>query len=146
MRTVADDILISGEGNTMKEAVQDHDKKLVALFNRYRKIGLKLNKDKFKLKMSEIPYVGHLLTQDGLKPHPSKVEAVRKMVRPTDVKGVQRLIGLVNYLTRYLDRLADLCEPYVVRQLTHKEKEWEWSDMHEDAFARMRTLRTAIKE
>ena len=69
--TVADDILITGEGDTLQEAVKDHDKNLLALLARCREKGVKLKKEKFKLRMSEVPYVGHLLTKDGLKPDPS---------------------------------------------------------------------------
>ena len=58
------------------------------------------------------------------------------MPRPTDVKGVQRLIGLVNYLTRLLDKLADICEP--LRQLTRKDTEWQWNEVHEDAFTKIK--------
>ena len=118
----------------MEDAVLDNDMELLALLDRRRKNGLKLNKDKVKLKMSEIPYAGHSLTQGDLKPVPSKVEAVRKMLRPTDFKGLQRLIGLVNYLTRFLDKLADICEP--LRQLTHKDTERQWNEIHEDAFTK----------
>jgi len=79
VRTVADDILISGDGNTVEEAVKDHDKKLLTLLERCREKGVKLNKEKFKLKMTEIPYVGHVLTRDGLKPDPSKIDAIKRM-------------------------------------------------------------------
>lgn len=57
-----------------------------------------------------MPYVGHLLTADGLKPDPEKVKAIREMEKPSDVKGVQRLVGLVNYLTKFLENLSKLCE------------------------------------
>ena len=77
--TVADDILITGEGDTLQDAVKDHDKKLLALLTRCRDKGVKLNKEKFKLRMTEVPYVSHVLTKDSLKPDPSKIEAIQKM-------------------------------------------------------------------
>ena len=61
--------------------------------------------------MTEVPYVGHVLTKDGLKLDPSKIKAIQKMSRPSDVKGVQRVVGLANYLTCFLENLADICEP-----------------------------------
>ena len=140
VRTVADDILITGEGDTLQDAIKDHDKKLLALLARCRDKGVKLNKEKFKLRMTEVPYVGHVLTKDGLKPDPSKIEAIQKMSRPSDVKGVQRVVGLANYLTRFLENLADICEP--LRQLTRKDAEWHWSDEHENAFQRIKQAAT----
>lgn len=44
---------------------------------------------------------------EGLKPDPSKVE----MRPPTDVKGLKRFLGMVNYLAKFLPRLYDLTEP-----------------------------------
>lgn len=139
VRTVADDILISGEGDTVAETVKHHDKKLLTLLKRCKEKGIKLN-EKFKLKMTEIPYVGHVLTRDGLKPDPSKIDAIKYMRRPTDVKGVQRLVGLANYLTRFLEKLADICEP--LQQLTRKDAEWQWSDAQENAFKKIKEAAT----
>ena len=55
--------------------------------------------------------MGHLLSSDGLKPDPAKVEAVTKMPRPEDVEGVQRLNGFVNYLAKFLPKLSEIMEP-----------------------------------
>ena len=44
------------------------------------------------------------------------------MSRPTDVEGLQRLAGLANYLTRFLGKLVDICEP--LRELTRNDAEW----------------------
>ena len=87
VRTVADDILITGEGNTMEDALQDHDRKLIALLERRQGKGVKLNREKFKLKTTEIPYSGHVLTRDGVKQDLSKIDAIQNMSRATDVKG-----------------------------------------------------------
>lgn len=63
--------------------------------------------------------MGHLLTSEGLCVDPAKLQAVAEMPRPTGVKGVQRLLGMVNYLSKFYAHLLDDCE--VLRQLTHKE-------------------------
>ena len=55
--------------------------------------------------------MGHLVTADGLKPDPEKMEAVRNMPKPNDVKAVRRFCGFVNYLAKFLLRLADVLEP-----------------------------------
>ena len=88
------------------------------------------------MKLTEIPYIGDLLTQNGLKPDPSKVEAILNMSKPTDLKAVQRLVGMVNYLTNFLKKLADICEP--LRQLTRKEIECQWTEVHDVAFEKIK--------
>lgn len=47
---IADDILVYGEGETSDEALVDHDNKLRKLFNRCLEKGIKINKDKMKLR------------------------------------------------------------------------------------------------
>ena len=73
---IADDFLVYGCGETHDEAVKDHDEKLIALMKRAREKNLKFNKDKLKLRLTSVPYIGHLLTTRGLKPDPNKTEAI----------------------------------------------------------------------
>ena len=68
--TIYDVILLYGEGDTYEEASRDHDAKLHKLMMRCREENAKLNKDKMKLRLDQVPYVGHLLTSQGLKPDP----------------------------------------------------------------------------
>ena len=63
------------------------------------------------------------------------------MPNPTDVKGVQRFIGFVNYLSKFLPGLSDKCEP--LRKLTQKDVEWWWSDVHDTAVQEIKRLVTA---
>ena len=85
VRTVADDILIIGNGDTLQAAVADHDKKLLALFERYRAKQIRLNPDKIELKKASMPYIGHILTSEGVQADPGKVQAILEMTKPTDV-------------------------------------------------------------
>ena len=70
-----------------------------------------------------------------VKPDPSKVEAILKMERPKDVAAVRRLVGLVNYLSKFLRKLSELCEP--LRRLTRKDIE-SLSEEQEEAFEKVK--------
>ena len=61
-----DDILVYGKGQTIDEAIADHDRNLKTLLDRARQMGLKLNKDKLKLRQSEVKYMGQILTPNGI--------------------------------------------------------------------------------
>ena len=100
---IAEDVLITGEGETMQSASLDHDNKLQQFLRRCRERNIKLNAEKLKLRNQEVPYIGHLLTAEGLKVEPEKIRAITDMPPPTDVKGVQRLVGIVNYLTKFYE-------------------------------------------
>ena len=61
---VADDILIYGKGDNKEEAMNDHNRNLEQLLIRAQKANLKLNKDKCRFLLQELPYIGrshHLL-------------------------------------------------------------------------------------
>ena len=67
---VVDDLLVWGLNR------QDHDRKLLEVLKRARQLGLKLNKEKLEVGARSVSYVGHLLTDAGVKPDPNKVQAI----------------------------------------------------------------------
>lgn len=138
VRCVHDDILIFGEGETDEIAIRDHDRNFKALMERCRERNLKLNKDKLKFKRKEVKFVGHLLTSNGVRADPDKVKAVMHMPTPTDVSAVRRFVGFITYLSKFLPRLSDLCEP--LRKLTVQNAEWSWLDTHERAVTEIKRL------
>ena len=74
---IHDDFLIAGCGDTDEEADEDHDKNLQAFLERARAHNLRLNADKLKLKMTQVPYIGHLLTR-GLRVDPKRSRQSKK--------------------------------------------------------------------
>jgi hypothetical protein len=54
---------------------------------------LKLNFDKCKIRKSNVPYMGHVISDQGLKADPRKVEAIVEMPKPKDKEGIRRFIG-----------------------------------------------------
>ena len=116
---------MSGFGDTEKKAGKHHDRNLEAFLKRAREKNLKLNEKKMKLRLTEVPFIGHLLTAERVKIDPKKVEAVINMPERQNVKELMRFIGMVQYLSKFLSRLSDIMEP--LRRLTDKDAEWQWS-------------------
>jgi hypothetical protein len=123
---ITDDILVYRVGDTDKEPQQDHDRNLEALLQRCRERGIALNQNKLKLRITEVPFMGHIFSNQGLKIDPEKTKAVLEMPKPEDAEGVQRLNGFVNYLAKFLPSLADHMEP--IRRLTRQDTEFTWPD------------------
>ena len=92
---IADDILVYGVGDTAEQANADHDRKLEMLLQRCRERGIALNRDKIKLRLTRVKFMGHVLTDHGLEPDPDKIEAVLDMPTPQNAEDVQRLNGFV---------------------------------------------------
>ena len=77
VEVVADDFVVVGRGHTEAEAIHDHDKNLQALLQRWEKQGVRLNADKLRLQMHEVPFIGHMATDHGLCVDPAEVQAIQ---------------------------------------------------------------------
>ena len=111
IEVVADHFLVIGCGNTVAEANSDHDRALISFLERCKEQGVKLNTEKLNLRLTEVPFIGHIATDKGLRVDPAKVRAISEMPAPTDKAGVQRLLGLSQYLSGFLPRLSDITRP-----------------------------------
>jgi hypothetical protein len=92
--SIMDDILVAGRDTA------HHDEILKQVIERATQYNLKMNFDKCMLRQARVPYVGHILTANGLEPDPEKIQAVKEMAAPQDREGVRRFLGFVAYLTR----------------------------------------------
>ena len=137
---IADDILVYGSGDTVENAAADHDQNLIGVLERTRHCNLKINKQKLKLRQTEVSYMGHLLSSEGLRPDPRKVQAVTDMPKPDSVQAVQRFLGFVNYLAKFLPNLSDVSEP--LRRSTDKDAIWCWQPQHDKSVEIIKKLVT----
>ena len=86
----------------------------------------------------KLKYCGHVLTSEGILPDPAKVEAITRMPRPRSKTEVRRLLGMINYLGKFLPQLSDVSEP--LRNLTKEQNQFIWSKVHQDAFNKLTQL------
>ena len=128
-----------GFGETLEQATHNHDDHLEAFLQRCDEKNLKLNDTKFKLRMQEVPFIGHIATANGLCVDPHKVQAIMEMPQPDDVAAIQRLLGLAQYLSKFLPHLSDITKP--LRELTQKDTEWTWGPAQQNA---LETLKKAV--
>lgn len=63
-------------------------------------------------------------TDEGLRVDQAKVQAIVEMPAPTDKAGVQRLLGLAQYLSKFLLHLSDVIKPLL--ELTQSNVDWNW--------------------
>lgn len=135
---IADDVLLYGVGKTKEEAMRDHDEKLVAFLQRCQAVGIRLNPKKMRLRLSQVGFMGHLVTDKGVLPDPDKVTAIRMMPAPTDLHGVHRLCGTVNFLSDFIPSLATIMEP--INMLKRKHVEFKWGERQCKAFDKVKEI------
>ena len=102
---VADDILIYGKYRA------EHDKNLRKFLKRASECELKLNKKMCRFHMTELPYIEHVLTSEGVKPDPKKVSAIKYMEAPRNSEDVRCFLGHVNYMAKFMPNLSAESEP-----------------------------------
>ena len=71
--------ILYGVGDTDAQGDADHDRNLGRFLQQCRQKGINLKKLNHKLKCTEFPYLGHLVTKEGLKPDSDKIKAVQEM-------------------------------------------------------------------
>ena len=130
VEVVIDDLLIWG---TTEE---EHDARLEKVLQRAQQRNLKLNKDKSQIKLKEIKYIGHILSEDGIKPDPKKVTAVTEMKPPTTKEELQRFLGMTTYLSKFISNYSTTSAP--LRMLLEKNTEWHWMDQQKKAFQKLK--------
>ena len=123
---VVDDIIVGGRTEA------EHDANLKRVLDRARKVNLRLNPRKCKFRLTEVTYVGHVFTSEGLKADPDKTTAITEMPVPGDVTALQRFLGMINYLGKFVPNLSELSAP--LNQLTRKDTVWCWLKQHQDAY------------
>ena len=133
---VADDLVVIGQGATKEAAKLDHDSNLKSLKQRCQEKNIKLNDTKSAIEKNSITFMGHVISEKGISPDPSKVEAVVNMPIPSDVEGVRRFCGFVQYLSRFLPNLSEDLAP--LRKLTCDGITWNWSQECDNAICKIK--------
>ena len=77
-----DDILVYSRND------EEHRRHLAWVFDKLREHGLHVKRSKCKFGVSQIEYLGHLVTADGVKPDPGKVSVIKSWPIPTNVRKV----------------------------------------------------------
>lgn len=131
-----DDILVYSKNE------RDHEIHLQRVFDKLKSVNLKLNHSKCQLRKSEVEFLGHRVTKDGIFPDPSKVEAIINMPDPQNVHELRRILGMVNFLGRYIPHLSTTLQP--VNELLEADKAWTWGPAQAEALQTVkRQLSTA---
>ena len=134
VEVIVDDILIWGEDE------EQHNVRLIKVLERARSRNLKLNKNKCHINKHEISYVGHILSKDGLKPDTKKTEAITAMPAPENREQLQRFLGMLTYLAKFIPNLSQVASP--LRTLLEKDVEWHWQCEQESSFKKLKQLAT----
>ena len=114
----------------------DHSQKLKVLLGRLKTSGLSLQPEKCHFLKKEIVYLGHIITQEGVKPDPRKVEAVKNFPIPKGKKNIKQFLGLVGYYRRFIPDFAKISKPLTL--ILKDNVGFRWSTVEQEAFEILR--------
>eukprot|EP00794_Sanderia_malayensis_P014552 gene14552-16054_t len=129
-----DDIIVWGASK------QEHDQRVRACLTRIRKSGLKLNQGKCIFASKSLTFLGHTVSADGLKPDPTKINAIIDMPIPKTKTDLQRFLGMINYLAKFVPNLSQITAP--LRNLLKKDIQFCLQKPQFDAIAELKRLVT----
>lgn len=104
---LADDIIVTGCGETISEAKHGNTEKLELLYSRCKRAKIILNNDKKVIELKEITFLGHKLqiTSESMKADDTKTKAIIDMPSPANISGVKRFCVVVQFRTKFLPSL-----------------------------------------
>jgi transposase InsO family protein len=121
-----DDIII------FSSSITEHADRLENVLRKLREANLKVNLDKCTIAKEAVKYLGHVVTREGIKPDPTKIEAVEKFRTPRNLKELKSFLGLAGYYRRFIQNYADKAKPLTA--LTTKESAFLWGAAQQSAF------------
>lgn len=121
-----DDVVIFGE------TLQEHNERLRQVFQRLREHDIQLEPDKCEFLKTELQYLGHIVTLNGVTPDPMKIKAIEEFPKPKTQKDIKSFLGLIGYYRRFLPKFSQLSKP--LNDLLKKDRRWKWETEQEDSF------------
>ena len=96
---------------------------------------MRFNPAKCQFKHDEVNFFGMTLNRQGVVPDAAKIEALLKLPEPKTEALLQSFLGMINYLSRFEPKIADLT--HRLRSLLKKSNKFIWTDAHSDDFKRL---------
>jgi hypothetical protein len=112
---------------------EDHLIHLKQTFEKCRKFGLSLNPKKSHFAMQEGKLLGHIVSRDGIKIDPKRVEAIETINIPRNVKEIQSFLGKIIFLRRFIPNFAEIVK--LITNMLKKNNEVKWTAEAKASFA-----------
>ncbi|KAL4101311.1 hypothetical protein QTP88_021331 [Uroleucon formosanum] len=109
-----------------------HEARLEEVFQRLREFNLQLQPSKCQFLRHEVVYLGHLITDAGVKPDPTKISCVRDHPVPRNPTEIKRFLGLSGYYRRFIEKYSQIAKPMTT--LLKKGQPFEWTAECQTAF------------
>lgn len=132
-----DDIVIYGK------TLHEHNQKLIEVFEQLRRSNLKLQMNKCEFLKKDVAYLGHVITEKGVKPDPQKVEALDKFKPPNNQKEIKSFLGMIGYYRKFIKDFSKKAFP--LNKLLKKNSDFKWTAEQQNSFLELKeALRNVV--
>ena len=125
-----DDLLITSA------SFDDHLHYLDLVFHKLQTENFTLRLDKSYFFRREVKFLGFILSVEGIRPNPSKLEKIRQFAEPKNRKELQQIIGVCTYYRQFTVCHSKLIDPF--RNLLKSKGTWSWTPTHSQAFVALK--------
>ena len=120
-----------GDVLVFSETYDNHIHHLNELFTHFKKAGLKIKLSKCQFFKTQLHYLGHKISADGLEPLPEKLKAIKNLAPAKNVDEAHHILRLLGYYRSFVLAFADICLP--ITNLLKKNTPFVWSNMCQSA-------------
>ena len=105
-----------------------------------RASALKVHSPKCSFGLKDIPYLGYVITREGIKPEPKKVQGIMDIGRPSTTTEVRAFIGMVQYYRYMWPRWSHVLDPLTEADSGPKGRNILWNDALESSFKELERM------
>ena len=136
MVVFVDDILI------YSKIPEEHALHLWITLQMLREHQLFAKREKCKFWMSEVKFLGHVVSRENISVDPAKIEAVFNWERSKNVCEIRSFLSLAGYYRRFMEGFSRVAAP--MTRLTQKDVRFDWKDACEVAFQELKMRLTTL--
>ena len=129
-----DDLLVFGKNP------EEHDERMQTLLRQLALNGVTLNTSKCKFNQTEVEFLGHHISPEGIQPVDNKLDAIKEFKQPQNVTELRRFMGMAQQLSKFTPHLAEVSTP--LRDLLSTKNAWVWTQVHQIAFQKTKEVLT----
>ena len=122
-------------------SLQEHLVNLKKIFNTLNKYDMKIQLDKSEFLRKEVAFLGHVVTQDGVKPNPEKIKVIKEWPLPRNEKELRAFLGILGYYRKFIKDFAKIAKP--LTQQLRKGESVKHSREFISAFERCKEILTS---